>query len=75
AMGADAYLLALHLQQLKALPNSELPGLSGNLSVAPDQRVVRHLPWAEFRNGVAQPLPASNAPLPTTSVPASLSTP
>lgn len=75
AMGADAYLLALHLQQLKALPNSELPGLSGNLSVAPDQRVVRHLPWAEFRNGVAQPLPASNAPLPTTSVTASLSTP
>ncbi|KTT10579.1 lipoprotein [Pseudomonas oryzihabitans] len=75
AMGADAYLLALHLQQLKALPNSELPGLSGDLSVAADQRVVRDLPWAVFRNGVAQPLPASSAPLPAASIPPSLSTP
>lgn len=75
AMGADAYLLAMHLQQLKALPNSELPGLSGDLSVAADQRVVRDLPWAVFRNGVAQPLPASSAPLPATSIPPSLSTP
>ncbi|MDR6678820.1 penicillin-binding protein activator [Pseudomonas oryzihabitans] len=75
AMGADAYLLALHLQQLKALPNSELPGLSGDLSVAADQRVVRDLPWAVFRNGVAQPLPASSASLPAASIPPSLSTP
>ncbi|MDR6355227.1 outer membrane PBP1 activator LpoA protein [Pseudomonas psychrotolerans] len=75
AMGADAYLLALHLQQLKALPNSELPGLSGDLSVAADQRVVRDLPWAVFRNGVAQLLPASSASLPAASIPPSLSTP
>ena len=59
AMGADAYLLAPRLNQLKALPDTRLQGLSGNLSLNPSQRIERQLPWAEFRDGQVQPLPDS----------------
>lgn len=59
AMGADAYLLAPRLTQLKALPDTRLQGLSGNLSLSPNQRIERQLPWAEFRNGQVQALPES----------------
>lgn len=57
AMGADAYLLAPRLNQLKALPDTHLQGLSGNLSMNSTQRIERQLPWAEFRDGQVQPLP------------------
>ena len=57
AMGADAYLLAPRLSQLLALPDTQLDGLSGILSIAADQRIERHLPWAEFRDGKVQSLP------------------
>ena len=56
AMGSDAYLLTSRLTQLKALPDSNTQGLSGQLSLSPTQRVVRQLPWAEFRDGLVQPL-------------------
>jgi len=56
AMGNDAYLLTSYLAQLKALPDSNTQGLSGLLSLSPTQRVVRQLPWAEFRDGFVQPL-------------------
>ena len=56
AMGSDAYLLTSRLVQLKALPQSSAQGLSGLLSLNPSQRVVRQLPWAEFRDGRVQPL-------------------
>jgi outer membrane PBP1 activator LpoA protein len=56
AMGADAYRLAPRLPELKALPSMQLDGFTGNLSLAPNQRIQRQLPWAEFRNGQAQPL-------------------
>ena len=59
AMGADAYLLAPRLNQLKALPETRLQGLSGSLSLSPTQRVERQLPWAEFRDGQVQALPDS----------------
>lgn len=58
AMGADAYLLASRLPQLVAIPESELDGLSGSLSLTPSRRVERDLPWAQFRNGQAVPLQA-----------------
>jgi outer membrane PBP1 activator LpoA protein len=51
AMGADAYRLAPRLGQLQTLPSTRLDGLSGSLSLAPGQRIVRGLPWAEYRNG------------------------
>ncbi|WP_199270111.1 penicillin-binding protein activator [Stutzerimonas stutzeri] len=57
AMGADAYLLAPRLNQLLALPETQLEGLSGTLSITPEHRIERHLPWAEFRDGQVQPLP------------------
>lgn len=57
AMGADAYQLATRLNQLLALPDTELEGLSGTLSITPAQRVQRRLPWAEFHDGAVQPLP------------------
>lgn len=57
AMGADAYRLAPHLGQLKALPESSIDGLSGRLHLNPQQRIERQLPWAEFRDGRVQRLP------------------
>lgn len=56
AMGADAYLLAPRLNQLLALPDTQLDGLSGTLSLNPQQRIERQLPWAEFRDGEVQRL-------------------
>ena len=57
AMGADAYQLAPRLNQLLALPDTRIDGLSGTLSLTPQQRIERRLPWAEFRDGEVQPLP------------------
>lgn len=57
AMGADAYQLAPRLNQLLALPDTRLDGLSGTLSLTPQQRIERQLPWAEFRDGEVRPLP------------------
>lgn len=57
AMGADAFRLAPRLSQLKALPDSSVEGLSGNLSLNQTQRIERRLPWAEFRDGQVQRLP------------------
>ncbi|VXC29371.1 penicillin-binding protein activator [Pseudomonas sp. 9Ag] len=57
AMGADAYQLAPRLNQLLALPDTRLEGLSGTLSLTPQQRIERELPWAEFRDGEVHPLP------------------
>ncbi len=59
AMGADAYQLAPRLNQLKAMPETRLDGLSGSLSLNPAQRIERQLPWAEFRDGQVQRLPDS----------------
>ncbi|MGP0014450.1 penicillin-binding protein activator, partial [Pseudomonas sp.] len=57
AMGVDAYRLAPRLGQLKALPDSRIEGLSGSLSMDPQQRVERQLPWAQFVSGQVQRLP------------------
>jgi hypothetical protein len=56
-MGVDAFRLAPRLSQLKALPDSQVEGLSGNLSLNQSQRIERQLPWAEFRGGQVQRLP------------------
>lgn len=57
AMGVDAYTLAARLGQLKALPDSRVEGLSGNLSMGANQRIERQLPWAQFVGGQVQRLP------------------
>ncbi|MDA0423991.1 penicillin-binding protein activator [Stutzerimonas frequens] len=61
AMGADAYLLAPRLNQLLALPDTQLDGLSGMLQLNGDQRIERQLPWAQFRDGKVERL--DNQPL------------
>lgn len=62
AMGADAYLLAPRLNQLVALPGTQLDGLSGTLTLNPQQRIERQLPWAQFRDGQVERLPENRLP-------------
>ncbi|WP_213875197.1 penicillin-binding protein activator [Pseudomonas sp. dw_358] len=57
AMGADAFTLASRLQQLKALPDNRIPGVSGSLGLGSNQRIDRQLPWAQFDSGKIKPLP------------------
>ncbi|OLS59352.1 penicillin-binding protein activator [Pseudomonas putida] len=57
AMGVDAYSLAPRLGQLKTLPDNRIEGLSGSLSMSPNQRIERQLPWAEFAGGQVKRLP------------------
>ena len=57
AMGVDAYRLAPRLGQLKALPDTRIDGLSGNLGISASQRVDRQMPWAKFVGGDIQRLP------------------
>lgn len=56
AMGNDAYLLMYHLNQLQQIPEHQLQGLSGLLSLNATQQVVRQLGWAAFTDGSIQPL-------------------
>ena len=56
AMGSDAFMLTSRLTQLKSLPDSSVQGLTGLLTLSPTQRIVRQLQWAEFRDGLVQPL-------------------
>jgi outer membrane PBP1 activator LpoA protein len=57
AMGADAFTLAPRLDQLKALPDNRVDGLSGSLSMTTTQRIERQLPWAKFDGGQVKRLP------------------
>ncbi|MGV8919296.1 MAG: penicillin-binding protein activator [Pseudomonas sp.] len=57
AMGIDAYRLAPRLDQLKAMPDSRIDGLTGSLSLGQGQRIERQLPWAQFTSGQVQRLP------------------
>ncbi|MGL5995042.1 MAG: penicillin-binding protein activator [Pseudomonas proteolytica] len=57
AMGVDAYRLAPRLGQLKALPDTRIDGLSGNLGMSPSQRIERQMPWAKFVSGQIERLP------------------
>ncbi|MHA6492632.1 penicillin-binding protein activator [Pseudomonas borbori] len=59
AMGVDAYRLTSRLNQLKALPDTRIEGLSGTLGLNPAQRIERQLPWAQIRDGQLQRLPAT----------------
>ena len=57
ALGADACQLYPRLQQLITLQGSQMPGLTGALSITPDGKVHRELSWQIFRNGQLLPLP------------------
>ena len=57
ALGADAYKLYPRLQQLSSLHGSQLPGMTGFLSITPNGKIHRELSWQIFRNGRLTPLP------------------
>jgi len=51
ALGLDAYRLFPYLQQLGALPGTEIEGETGKLSISHDGIIKRNLIWAEYREG------------------------
>lgn len=57
ALGVDAYRLQARLLMLQSVPNSELPGVTGRLSVGNNRHLVRHLDWALFRHGKPERMP------------------
>lgn len=57
ALGVDAYRLHTRLAMLQTLPESFLPGVTGQLSLDEQQRLVRSLQWAWFTRGVPQRMP------------------
>ncbi|WP_303901806.1 penicillin-binding protein activator [Thiohalomonas denitrificans] len=57
ALGLDAYLLVPRLRLLDRYPNDRFQGETGNLHVAPDNRIQRQLVWARFQRGEPQVLP------------------
>lgn len=56
ALGFDAYRLAPVLRHDPTLLTEPVPAATGALRVAADGRVHRTLSWAQFRNGIPQPL-------------------
>ncbi len=51
AMGADAYALIPHIEQMHREPGLRLEGFTGTLSMLDDGRIRRESLWAEFRDG------------------------
>lgn len=59
ALGVDAWLIYPRLDELKSLPNSRVEGLSGEITIDANQKVIRKLPWATFEKGLIKPAPQS----------------
>ena len=57
AMGVDAYRLHARLGMLRSVPDSFLPGVTGQLSLDPQRHLVRHLQWAYFTQGTPTRMP------------------
>jgi uncharacterized protein len=57
AMGVDAYRLHARLSMLQSVPDSFLPGVTGQLSIDPQRKLVRQLQWAYFTHGKPQRMP------------------
>lgn len=51
ALGADAFELSLHLNQINQNPIQGLPGATGTLYLRDNQKIYRELPWAKMREG------------------------
>lgn len=56
ALGADAFKLYPRLPQLQALPETQLYGLTGSLSMNRDRQIERQLIWAEIKRGKPVPI-------------------
>lgn len=57
AMGVDAYRLHARLGMLQSVPDSFLPGVTGQLSVGEQRKLARRLQWAYFSGGTPQRMP------------------
>lgn len=57
ALGVDAYRLHARLPMLQALPDSFLPGVTGQLSLGEHRRLQRQLQWAWFTGGQPKRMP------------------
>ncbi len=57
ALGIDAYRLHARIGLMKQVPTMQLPGATGHLQLREDDRIVRELDWAVFRNGQPVRLP------------------
>ena len=60
AFGADAYALIAQIREMRALPGSDYPGLTGRLSLDDGRRVRRDLQWVQVREGVPVTLDSSS---------------
>ena len=56
ALGADSWSVLPWLEAMQANPQVSFSGLSGQLSINPEGRLVREPVWAVFRNGSLQQL-------------------
>ncbi|MFW1677557.1 penicillin-binding protein activator [Pontibacter sp. JAM-7] len=54
ALGLDAYHVYPYLNQLQAVPGTQIQGETGQLSINTRGEIVRTLLWARFRDGVPQ---------------------
>ncbi len=56
ALGLDAYRLYPYLNQLQALPGTQIQGETGQLSINGRGEVMRTLLWARFKDGIPEVL-------------------
>lgn len=56
AMGADAWLLINHFNELRQVPGYQLSGLTGILSAGPNCNVERDMTWFQYQDGTVIPV-------------------
>ncbi|TGZ98093.1 penicillin-binding protein activator [Rodentibacter pneumotropicus] len=56
AMGADAWLLINHFNELRQVPGYQLSGLTGILSAGPNCNVERDMTWFQYQDGNIVPV-------------------
>lgn len=56
AMGADAWLLINHFNELRQIPSYAIDGLTGRLSATNNCNIQREMTWFTYQNGQILPL-------------------
>ena len=52
ALGVDAYHLIYNMDYLRNFSDASYPGLTGEITLEADNRIIRRLPWAKFVKGI-----------------------
>ena len=55
ALGMDAFLIAKNLPGIASNPSARVNGKTGDISLAGNRQIQRHLPFATFANGLPRP--------------------